>query len=61
MKIYYASKNRKKHHKQDPDYFVFLPKNDETTEKKIVGKIFKNRSKKGTQYLQILLFDDLRQ
>ena len=58
MKIYYASKNRKKYHKQDPDYFVFRPKNGENDDRGIVGKIYKNRSKKGLQYLKILIFKD---
>ena len=56
MKTYYASKNRKKHHKQDPDYYVFLPKNSESEEGKLVGKIYRNRNKNGGQYLTIIFF-----
>ena len=58
MKTYYASKNKKKYHKQDPDYFIFLPKNSESEEGKLVGKIYKNRSKKGGHYLTIIFFRD---
>jgi len=57
MKTYFAMKNHKRHHKQDPDYFVFLPKADEHIESKLVGKIYKNRGKNGTQYLKIIIFN----
>ena len=56
MKTFYALKNKNKHHKQDPDYFVFLPKTDENTKSRLVGKIYKNRGKDGTQYLTIIFF-----
>ena len=56
MKTYYASKNKKKYHKQDPDYFIFLPKNSESEEGKLVGKIYKNRNKNGQQFLTIIFF-----
>ena len=56
MRTYYACKNRKKYHKQDPDYYVFLSKNSESEEGKLVGKIYKNRNKNGGQYLTIIFF-----
>jgi hypothetical protein len=56
MKTYFATKNHNKHHKQDPDYFVFLPKTDANTKSRLVGKIYKNRGKDGTQYLNIMIF-----
>jgi hypothetical protein len=58
MKTYYASKNWKKYHKDDPDYFVYLPRDSQNTERKVVGKVFKNRSRKGTQFLKIIIFRD---
>ena len=58
MKTFYALKNKNKHHKQDPDYFVFLPKTNENTKSKLVGKIYKNRSKDGTQFLNIVIFGE---
>ena len=56
MRIYYASKNRRKCHKQDPDYFVFLPRDKKSERGKLVGKIYKNRGKEGNQYLTIIIF-----
>jgi len=56
MKTFYALRNKNKHHKQDPDYFVFLPKTDENTKSKLVGKIYKNRGKDGTPYLNNMIF-----
>ena len=56
MKTYYAFKNKNNQHKQDPDYFIFLPKNSESDEGNLVGKIYKNRNKNGEQYLTIIFF-----
>jgi len=56
MKTYFAKKNQNKHHKQDPDYFVFLQKTDENPKSKLVGKIYKNRWEDGTPYLNIIIF-----
>ena len=58
MRTYYAFKNKNKQHKQDPDYFVFLPKNSESEKGKLVGKIYKNRNKNGGQYLTIIFFKE---
>ena len=58
MKTYYAFKNKNNQHKQDPDYFVFLPKNQESDKGRLVGKIFRNRSKEGNQFLTIIIFRD---
>ena len=58
MKTYYAFKNKNNQHKQDPDYFVFLPKSRESNKRKTAGKIYKNKSSKGTQYLTIYIFED---
>ena len=58
MKTFYALGNKNKHHKQDPDYFVFLPKTDENAKSRLVGKIYKNRGKDGTQFLNIVIFGD---
>jgi Tol biopolymer transport system component len=58
MKTFYALRNKNKHHKQDPDYFVFLPKTDENAKSRLVGKIYKNRGKDGTQFLNIVIFGD---
>jgi len=56
MKTYYAFKNKNNQHKQDPDYYVFLPKNSESDEGNLVGKIYKNRNKNGEQFLTIIFF-----
>jgi hypothetical protein len=56
MKTYYAFKNKNNQHKQDPDYFIFLPKKSESDEGNLVGKIYKNRNKNGEQYLTIIFF-----
>ena len=58
MKTYYAFKNKSHQHKQDPDYFVFLPRNEESDKGRLVGKIYKNRSKEGNQFLTIIIFRD---
>jgi len=58
MKIYYASKNWKKRYKDDPDYFVYPPRDSKNTERKVVGKIFKHRNKKGIQFLKIIIYGD---
>ena len=58
MRTYYAFKNKNNHHKQDPDYFVFLPRDKKSEKGKLVGKIYKNRSKEGNQYLTIIFFRD---
>ena len=58
MKTFYAMKNKNKRYKQDPDFFVFLPRTDENTKGKIVGKIYKNRGKDGTQFLNIVIFGE---
>ncbi len=71
MQVFYASKNRNKRHKQDPDYWIYPRKQDESdteqTESNVrqkrkesrrpVGKMYKNRSRRGTQYLTVYLFD----
>ena len=58
MRTYYAFKNKNNHHKQDPDYFVFLAKDKKSEKGKLVGKIYKNRSKEGNQFLTIIIFRD---
>ena len=58
MRTYYAFKNKNNQHKQDPDYFVFVPKYSESKEGKLVGKIYKNRNKSGGQYLTIIFFKE---
>ena len=58
MKTYYAFKNKNNHHKQDPDYFVFLPRGKNSEKGELVGKIYKNRSKEGNQFLTIIIFRD---
>ena len=58
MKTYYAFKNKNNQHKQDPDYFVFLPRDKKSEKGKLVGKIYKNRTKEGNQYLTIIIFRD---
>ena len=56
MRTYYAFKNKNNHHKQDPDYFVFMPRDKKSEKGKLVGKIYKNKNKKGNQYLTIIIF-----
>ena len=58
MKTFYALRNKNKHHKQDPDYFVFLPKTDEDAKSRLVGKIYKNRGEDGTQFLNNVISGD---
>jgi hypothetical protein len=58
MKTYYAFKNKNNQHKQDPDYFVFLPKNEESDKGRLVGKIYRNKSKEGNQFLKIIIFGE---
>jgi len=57
MKIYFAFKNRNYRHKQDPDYFLFLPRGQEQDNKRLIGKVFKNRGKKGTKRLEVVFFN----
>ena len=56
METYVAFENKKKQKETDPDYFLFQSNTDDEQDK-IVGKIYKNRSKKGTDYLKVILFD----
>jgi hypothetical protein len=56
MKTYYAAKNRNKRFKQDPDYFVYPPRNDGKSDRKPVGKIYRNRGEDGVYFLTILMF-----
>jgi hypothetical protein len=55
MEIYYAFTNNNKQKPQSPDYFIFLPREEQTEEKRVVGVIYRNKGKKDSEYLKIIL------
>lgn len=57
LRTYFAFKNRNYRHKQDPDYFLFLPPGDQQhDEQRLIGKVFKHRNDNGTHELEIVFF-----
>ena len=55
MRTYFAFINNNKQKTQSPDYFVFLPKEEQTEENAIVGIMYRNKSKKDSEYLKVIL------